>query len=130
MAEPRFATGGDDDLPLTLRRAREERDRELRQREEQSAPHTPTPAAARGPEIGAPPLMADPVYDPLPIRESGTVTRLDIPFLHLVQFCVKAVFAAIPALLVLACLLWLGGRALQTFFPDLGRMKILIQFGT
>lgn len=121
MAEPRF--GGDDDLPRTLRRAREEQERERRER-------------ASDVPLGVPqgqPIAVEPArhYDPAPpmgYAPSGAVTRFEVPFFHLVRFFLKAVFAAIPALLLLAALLWLGGKALQTFFPHLGRMQIHIQF--
>lgn len=119
MLEPRFGT--DEDLPRTVRRAREERDRALRQREAQMA-------GARLPE---------PVDDRIsdldhqrPSQGSGIVRRLDIPFFHLVRFFLKAVIAAIPALLLLGCLLWVAGKGLQVFFPDLGRMQIFIKFGS
>lgn len=129
MAEPRFS-GGEDDLPRALKRAREEREREMRQQRDELAPGAAM-APSSEPKLGG--MSADsPPYEHMPsaLRDAGTVTRLDVPFLHLMRFCIKAVFAAIPALLLLACLLWLGGRALQAFFPELGRMKILIQFGT
>jgi hypothetical protein len=129
MAEPRFAN--DDDLPLTFRRAREERERELREREVEAA----------GPTLGTAPVAANDEDDvPLPPRAfrpaavaeapTGVVRRIEIPFLHLVAFFLKAVVAAIPALILLAGLLWLGGKGLQTFLPDLGRMQIFIKFGT
>lgn len=47
-------------------------------------------------------------------------------FSRLVAFFVKAVFAAIPALLIFMALLWLLGHGLQAFFPDLVKLKILI----
>ena len=43
-------------------------------------------------------------------------------------FFLKAVIAAIPALIVLGALIWLSGEILQQFFPWLIKMKILIQF--
>jgi hypothetical protein len=42
------------------------------------------------------------------------------------MFFIKAVFAAIPALLLLTVLLWLFGQGLQSAFPQLLKMKILI----
>jgi hypothetical protein len=69
---------------------------------------------------GAPPLpygLAAPM---------GPVAALDVPFSKLMAFFIKAVFAAIPALVILAALLWLAGHGLQTFFPDLVKLKILI----
>jgi hypothetical protein len=54
--------------------------------------------------------------------------RLQMSFLRLTAFCIKVVFAAIPAILILAVLLWLGGQALATFFPQLPRMQIFIHF--
>ena len=43
-------------------------------------------------------------------------------------FFIKAVFAAIPAMLILIAMLWGLGIALQTYFPELIKMKILISF--
>ena len=58
---------------------------------------------------------------------AATVTRLDIPFLHLLAFFLKAVIAAIPALILLMVLLWLAGEALTATFPDLVKMQVLIR---
>lgn len=129
MAEPRFA-GGDDDLPRALKRAREERERELRQQRDDlgPAPSMAAPAEAALGAMSANPAMFDNV--PSALRDAGTVTRLDIPFLHLMRFCIKFVFAAIPAIVLLGSILWLGGKGLQAFFPALGRMRIFIDFGT
>jgi hypothetical protein len=38
------------------------------------------------------------------------------------RFFIKAVFAAIPALIILAGLLWLAGQGLSTYFPQLSKM--------
>ena len=57
----------------------------------------------------------------------STVTRLEIPFLHLTAFSLKAVMAAIPALILLLMLLWLAGEALTASFPNLVKMQILIR---
>lgn len=123
MAEPRF--GGDDDLPRTLRRAREERDREMRDREASSPP----------PWTGASPDDMTPAYDmrgtaPMSVaRTSGPVAvdRLQIPFLHLVSFFLKAVIAAIPALILLTVLLFAGGQVLKVFFPGLRHFEIVVR---
>ena len=57
----------------------------------------------------------------------ATVIDIDVPFVKLMMFFIKAVFAAIPALLVLMALLWVFGQRLQTFFPQLLKMKIDVQ---
>ena len=57
----------------------------------------------------------------------STVTRLEIPFLHLMAFFLKAVIAAIPALILLLALLWLAGEALTATFPELVKMQVLIR---
>ena len=71
-----------------------------------------------------------PQLEPVPEFElpapAVTVTDFDVPFAKLMMFFIRAVFAAIPALLVLMAFLWLFGQALQTFFPQLLKMKILI----
>ena len=56
------------------------------------------------------------------------VVRLDVPFLRLVAFFLKAVLAAIPALILLGVILWFGGHLLQTYFPWLIKAQILIHF--
>ena len=138
-----IADGGPDDLPRTLRRERDAREREAREREaaeraqaerEQlsmgSANHAagPSPMASHsGGEMDyAVPTAnyASGVEAAMP----ATVTRLDVPFFHLMGFFIKAVFAAIPALLLLAVLLWGAGHLLQTYFPWLVKAQILIHF--
>lgn len=112
MPEPHFAAA-DDDLPRTFRREREAREREGRLRE--------------APRFASEFSHEEAVYEDR-APGSGAVERLNIPFLHLMRFCFKFVFAAIPALLLLTALLWLGGQALSAFFPQLGKMQILIHF--
>jgi len=96
MSEPSFSIAAEDDLPRTIRREREAREREARQRQM-------LPTLVRHDEVVA---LAAP---------AATVTGFDVPFLHLMAFCVKAVFAAIPALVLLALLLWGFGKALASF---------------
>ena len=128
MAEPRFSSvpdkDSDDDLPRTLRREREAQARRVREQE-----------LADPPSIEASPLVPadEPSYtdesfayedaDPPP----ATVTRLDIPFLHLMVFFLKAVIAAIPALILLVAILWLFGEILTATFPELIKMQVLIR---
>lgn len=101
-----------DDLPRTLRR---ERDRQ----------------AAGAAAVTTPPFEVstsgyDEGYQPDPAPAS--VERINVPFFRLMFFLMKAVVAAIPALLLLAVILWFAGQALQAFFPELIQMKILISF--
>jgi hypothetical protein len=112
MPEPSLTiTAEEDDLPRTIRREREARDREARER----AAVVPT-----GPTV----LERSGDYRmPAP---AATVTGFDVPFGKLMLFFIKAVFAAIPALLLLTVLLWLFGQGLQSAFPQLLKMKILI----
>jgi hypothetical protein len=118
MSEPTFSMTADDDLPRTIRREREAREREARERQ---AREREAAAAASVPLIeheGAYGALASP---------PATVTDIDVPFFRLMTFFIKAVFAAIPALLVLTALLWLLGQGLQSFFPQLLKMKIDVQ---
>ena len=118
MSEPTFSMTADDDLPRTIRREREAREREAREAREREAR-----------ERSGPPSV------PIVERESSflapapaaTVTDFDVPFLKLMMFFVKAVFAAIPALIVLTAVLWLFGQGLQTLVPQLLKMKIDVQ---
>lgn len=119
MPEPHFATM-DDDLPRTFRREREARERDAREREAHERD-----AAIIEPAF----LRRDTSHQPHRlVAEAPTDGLLQIGFLRLMAFCIKAVFAAIPAILILAVLLWLGGQALATFFPQLPRMQIFVHF--
>jgi hypothetical protein len=51
-----------------------------------------------------------------------------VPFVRLMLFYIKAVFAAVPALIILGGLLWLAGDVMRTLFPWLVKMQILIRF--
>ncbi len=124
MPEPHFSTL-DDDLPRTLRRARDERD--AREREANGQAFPPSLKAAMAAASGAAASSPDHAARTLP-GEGVTVTRIDVPFKSLVTFFMKAVFAALPALLVLMIVLWTIGEVLQRYFPWLLKMRILIQF--
>lgn len=126
MAEPTFSRSSmdaDDDLPRTLRRERDAQARRARENELQETMTHPTEPA---PHVAAP--FANDPYD----YDDGeaapaTVTRLQIPFLHLMMFFLKAVVAAIPALILLLVILWGVGELLTATFPDLDKMQILIR---
>ncbi len=77
-----------------------------------------------------PRVQADPDLAPsiAAMPYPASVRRFDVPFLHLVTFFLKAVLAAIPALILLGAVLWTLGHALQMFFPELIKLKILIGF--
>lgn len=145
MSYPLTADGGPDDLPRTFRREREAREREAREREaaeraqaeRESLPMGPTPqphpaaAAAASPTPAKDTMYAVPDPNYIATGEPtmpASVQRIDVPFLHLVAFFLKAVIAAIPALILLTALLWIGGQALKTFFPWLMKAQILIHF--
>jgi hypothetical protein len=119
MPEPHFSTLNDD-LPRTLRRARDERDAREREANGQRVPSSLRAAMS---EASAPDhaLRTSPA-------EGVTVTRIHVPFRNLVTFFVKAVFAALPALVVLMIVLWTIGEVLQRYFPWLLKMRILVQF--
>lgn len=116
-----------DDLPRTLRREREARLAEAREREARARSSTLTHgfgAADPGFSAQAPAQPDASLLDPVP----AAVTRFDVPVLHLMFFFIKAVFAGIPALFILGVLLWLAGDLLQMLFPWLIKTQILIQF--
>ena len=121
MPEPHFTTM-DDDLPRTFRREREARERQALERDTPSGGRVLRKAAAS--QRAAP----DPVAANTLPGESVTVTRFDVPFGHLAKFFVKAVFAALPALILLTIVLWGVGEVMQRYFPWLLKMRILIQF--
>jgi hypothetical protein len=111
MPEPTFSLTLDDDLPRTIKREREARERESRERAERE-------------KTFAPPQREEAVQ--VPSAPAATVVDFDVPFGKLMFFFVKAVFAAVPALIVLTAMLWLFGHGLQAIFPQLLKLKILI----
>lgn len=114
MPEPSLSiTAEEDDLPRTIRRERDARDREAREKAAVVVPTGPTALERSGGDFRLP-------------APAATVTAFDVPFGKLMMFFIKAVFAAIPALLLLTVLLWLFGQGLQSAFPQLLKMKILI----
>lgn len=122
-----MADDGPDDLPRTFRRERdaqrEAREREARERAAiDQAFAAPEPAYAPEPAMDA---FGPAGYPPAP---TGVVTALEIPFGRLVAFFLKALFAAIPALILLGIMLWGVGQMLTLYFPALLKMKILITF--
>ena len=113
MAEPRFTMTADDDLPRTFRREKEAREREAREREGtvfQTAPVDDTADYDYG---------TDDRYE----TEGMAVSRLDIPFFHLMFFFIKAVFAAIPAIILLVGVCILIGEVLQSQLPWLRQFE-------
>jgi hypothetical protein len=124
---PLTADSDFDDLPRTLRRERDARAREAREREQREKGRGGMDAS-----LGDPPSYlartrtVPTVYgdDPIP----ASVQRFDVPFLRLVAFFLKAVLAAIPALILLGAILFYAGKGLEAYFPELVRMKIMITF--
>ena len=129
MAEPRFSNAAtldaDDDLPRTLRRERDAQARRAREQELSDAPGA-APAAFT-PDVAAPQFEPPPYEFEDAAAPPATIKRLDIPFLHLMFFFLKAVIAGIPALLLLLGLLWLIGEVVTQTFPELIKMQILIR---
>ena len=118
---PLMADEGAEDLPRTLRREREARERAAREKEAKAR------AATLTHDFG----MSDERVDarmPYEAAAGTAVTRFDVPFAHLMAFSIKAVLAAIPALLLLTALLWVFGAMLKAYFPELVHMQILITF--
>jgi hypothetical protein len=138
MAGPDFSplTEESDDLPRTFRREKEARAREARERaaqERAAAPSLPVgsegysgSASGSGPQIYRSADVEPRIGDDMPFPAS--VRRFDVPFFHLVTFFLKAVLASIPALILLGAILWGLGAVLESVFPALVKMKILISF--
>lgn len=98
MPEPTLPLPSDDpadDLPRTFRRERDAQAREAREREE----------AARARSQGS-----GDAAEPMP--PAATVTHIDIPFVRLMIFFLKAAAAAVPALILLGVILLLAGKIL------------------
>lgn len=133
-----------DDLPRTLRREREVREREKRDREKREREDELRETATRraeDPDKDERQLprafradsslhvsREEDITDSVPDYPAATVKHLDIPFLHLMAFFLKAVVAAVPALMLLGAILWGMGQTLKTLFPWLLKMQIFIQF--
>jgi hypothetical protein len=128
-----FADENMDDLPRTFRREKEARAREARERaamERAAAPTLSTPDDFAAGGVAQPRVHADPDFAPAigEMPYPASVRRFDVPFLHLVVFFLKAVIAAVPAIILLGIILWFAGSALEALFPSLVKMKILIAF--
>jgi hypothetical protein len=100
MSDRILSLGSDDDLPRSFRREREARERASRAPQHQTWPDTPQPAV---------------------------VTALKIPFFRLMFFFLKAVIAAIPALILLTFLLYAGGQLLKQNWPEWRQFEITIK---
>lgn len=124
---PLTADSDFDDLPRTLRREREARARQAREtrererRERDGRMESPLSDPPSYLQRRAPVAYGD---EPVP----AAVQRFEVPFLRLVAFFLKAVLAAIPALVLLGVLLYFAGKGLEAYYPELVRMKILITF--
>ncbi|HET6390142.1 hypothetical protein [Hyphomicrobium sp.] len=122
-----------EDLPRTLRREKEARARQARERamqERAAAPSLPLGSADRRLDSRLEAYAASDTGEDeaKQISAGGVVRRFDVPFVHLVSFFLKAVIAGIPALILLGAILWGMGAVLQALFPALIKMKILISF--
>ena len=131
MSDGKFPPENLDDLPRTFRRAREQ---QLRDQMAQTQLQQPQ-QAGRGTPVAPVSYAPEPInpYDtPYGQTADGPslaeVTRFRVPFFSLMGFFIKAVFAAIPALLILIAMFYGLGRLLQTYFPELIKMKIVITF--
>ena len=149
MSEAPLTSGGDDDLPRTVRQQKEARARDQMAREILNAPRPAygqaaskaAAASAASSQNAAPSMSSHMAGDygrnseyasgsQLPPGEypQTTVSRFNVPFFHMVGFFLKAVLAAIPALILLGLILWGLGQVAQTYLPWLIKMKILITF--
>ncbi len=120
---PLTAEEGAEDLPRTLRREKEARERATREREAKAR------AATLTHDFGASERRDRP-HAAYSADEAGgmAVTRFEVPFGHLMLFSIKAVLAAIPALALLGVLLWFAGALLKAYYPELIHMQVLITF--
>jgi hypothetical protein len=129
-----FSDESSDDLPRTFRREKEARAREARERAAQERAAAPSLSTGSYDYSGPRPQVyrsadIEPRGDDHDHPPPATVRRFDVPFVHLVTFFIKAVLAGIPALILLGVILWFAGTAVQSLFPALIKMKILIGFG-
>ena len=118
--------GAMDDLPRTLRREREARER-AQQSGNTTSGYAPSPAGNLAAGSASPSFVPEPALTDHFMMSATTVTDIRIPFFRLMMFGFKLVFAAIPALILLIALLWLAGHALMTFYPWLVKVQLLIK---
>jgi hypothetical protein len=118
---PLMADEGAEDLPRTFRREKEARERASREKEAKAR------AATLTHDFGA----SDERHEQAVAVDAGggvAVNRFDVPFFHLMMFSIKAVLAAVPALILLGVLLWFAGALLKEYYPELIHMQIHISF--
>jgi hypothetical protein len=128
MSDANFPLTADsdfDDLPRTLRREKEARAREARERGRamDASMGSAPPYLGHGHTRPAPAMYGD---EPV----AAAVQRFNVPFFHLVGFFLKCALAAIPAMILLGAFLYFAGKGLEAYYPDLIRMKIMISFPT
>lgn len=133
MTEPYFGAFADetDDLPRTLRREKEARARQARERAAMERASAPSLSAGDDDYRRQQPRIYRSDDDDTNGGANtfpATVRAFDVPFFRLAMFFMKAVLAAIPALMLLGVVLWFAGAGLQALFPELIKMKILIGF--
>jgi hypothetical protein len=115
-----YADDAVDDLPRTLRR-----EREARERAQQPLGGGTSQLSSGSSTVG---FVPEPTWPTdTSIATPAVVTAFDVPFTRLVMFCMKLVFAAIPALILLTVILWGLGQLLMTYFPWLVKVQILIR---
>lgn len=131
MSETNLMQTNDDDLPRTLRREKEARARDQLARDILNAPRATYHASGSGvpgPDIAAMSYPTNSAALPPGDFPQVSVARFEVPFLKMVTFYLKAVIAAVPALVLLMLILWGIGQVAQTFLPWLIKMRILISF--
>ena len=138
MGDGKYEPLGDatDDLPRTFRRERENRERAAREQAAKDAERTAWDRSSSNSQLpanhpssyGAPEPANPYEYTGSASAAPVAVNRFKVPFVSLMGFFIKSVFAAIPALLILMAMLYGLGLGLQKYFPELIKMKIVISF--
>src|SRR3984893_18089672 len=117
--------GEADDLPRTLRREKEARERAAREAEARKRNATLThdydgnhraavdDRAAHAGEFAA--------------AGGGVVTGFDETFFSLLRFFLKEVFSAIPPLIILGVMLWSAVAPLKSAYPGLVHTEVVIR---
>lgn len=142
MSNTDFAATADmaefDDLPRALRRERELREREKREAKTADQHKSDSPTTNRKTASAAPSPSLHVPADGMDYAASyanaetpltpAIVKRFDVPFTHMMRFYLKAVVAAVPALILLTAICWGIGQGIKFFFPWLIQAQILIHF--
>ena len=134
MPNDPYSAGAEEDLPRTVRQQKAERARDQLAQEALATQRAPySQGGGRSPPVTSMSRTMDGDYYDSAAAPPGeypaaTVRRLHLPFFHMVGFFIKAVFAAIPAIIIMMLMIFAIGKAAEIYLPWLVKMKIEIKY--